>query len=193
MSRMRRSSRSSSSKLGPALGRIADERTCRACAGPRVPPGGHGASQTPGARRRRNPYAIGACRGGGSLRRKPTQVIHFVGLHLADRGWVPSSVGLVLTAGGLAGLLTQIPAGELIDTIKSKRVLVSTGAVAVVLGLFTLALRPDFASVFAAAVIRHGGKRHRPWDRRHHAWPSWARRAGWPARLQSAIGPLSLH
>ena len=78
----------------------------------------------------------------------------FVSLHLADRGWVPSSIGLVLTAGGLAGLLTQIPAGELIDTIKSKRVLVGIGAVAVVLGLLTLGLRPDFAPVFAAAVAQ---------------------------------------
>ena len=36
----------------------------------------------------------------------------FVAVKLADRGWMPASIGLVLTASGLAGLLTQVPAGE---------------------------------------------------------------------------------
>src|SRR5262245_51797830 len=62
----------------------------------------------------------------------------FVGLYLADQGWMPANVGLVLTVGGLAGLLTQIPAGELIDMVRSKRVLVGTGAVAVTLGILIL-------------------------------------------------------
>jgi MFS family permease len=78
----------------------------------------------------------------------------FVGLHLADQGWMPANVGLVLTVSGLAGLLTQIPAGELIDMVRSKRALVGAGAAAITLGILLLALRPDFSSVFAAAVMQ---------------------------------------
>lgn len=78
----------------------------------------------------------------------------FVGLYLADRGWVPGSVGLILTASGLAGLLTQIPAGALIDMVRAKRALVAAGAAAVSLGILVLSLRPDFSSVFAAAVMQ---------------------------------------
>ena len=78
----------------------------------------------------------------------------FVGLHLAGQGWMPANVGLVLTVSGLAGLLTQIPAGELIDMVKSKRALVGAGAAAVTLGILLLGLRPDFSSVFAAAVMQ---------------------------------------
>ena len=78
----------------------------------------------------------------------------FVGLHLAGHGWMPANVGLILTVSGLAGLLAQIPAGELIDIVKSKRVLVGTGAVAVTLAILALGLRPDFPSVFAAAVMQ---------------------------------------
>ena len=48
----------------------------------------------------------------------------FVAVKLADRGWVPANIGLVLSASGIAGLLTQVPAGELIDVTKSKRMLV---------------------------------------------------------------------
>jgi MFS family permease len=78
----------------------------------------------------------------------------FVGLHLAGQGWMPANVGLVLTVSGLAGLLTQIPAGELIDMVKSKRALVGAGAAAITLGILLLGLRPDFSSVFAAAVMQ---------------------------------------
>src|SRR5262252_5309099 len=45
----------------------------------------------------------------------------FVTVYLADRGWVPESIGFVLTASGLAGLVTQVPGGELIDAVKAKR------------------------------------------------------------------------
>lgn len=78
----------------------------------------------------------------------------FVGLHLAGEGWMPANVGLILTASGLAGLLTQIPAGELMDMVRSKRALVGVGAAAVTSGILLLALRPDFSSVFAAAVMQ---------------------------------------
>jgi MFS family permease len=78
----------------------------------------------------------------------------FVGLHLAGQGWMPANIGLVLTVSGLAGLLTQVPAGELIDMAKSKRALIGAGAAAVTLGILLLGLRPDFFSVFAAAVMQ---------------------------------------
>src|ERR1700758_3118403 len=47
----------------------------------------------------------------------------FVTVHLAENGWAPASIGAILTIGGLAGLMTQVPAGELIDMIGSKRAL----------------------------------------------------------------------
>src|SRR6476620_7733305 len=67
----------------------------------------------------------------------------FVAVKLADRGWVPANIGLVLTASALAGLLTQVPAGELIDMVKSKRALVGTGTAAISLAVLTVGLRPD--------------------------------------------------
>jgi MFS family permease len=78
----------------------------------------------------------------------------FVAIHLADQGWVPAHIGFVLTAGGLAGLLTQVPAGELIDAVNSKRALVGMGIAALILSALMFGLRPDFPSVFAAAVIQ---------------------------------------
>jgi MFS family permease len=78
----------------------------------------------------------------------------FVAVKLADRGWVPASIGLVLTASGVAGLLTQVPAGELIDISRSKRMLVGMATTAIVSGVLTLGQRSDFPSVSAAALIQ---------------------------------------
>jgi MFS family permease len=78
----------------------------------------------------------------------------FLGLHLADHGWMPQNVGFVLTVSGLAALITQVPAGELMDMVKSKRVLVGTAVAGIALGTLSLGLRPDFSSVFAAAIVQ---------------------------------------
>ena len=54
----------------------------------------------------------------------------FVAVHLAENGWAPASIGAILTISGLTGLMTQVPAGELIDVIGSKRALVGAAAAA---------------------------------------------------------------
>jgi MFS family permease len=78
----------------------------------------------------------------------------FVAVYLADRGWRPESIGFVLTASGLAGLISQIPAGEIIDLVSSRRMLIGVGTAAVTLALLIFALRPDFPSVLTASVIQ---------------------------------------
>lgn len=78
----------------------------------------------------------------------------FAAVKLADRGWVPASIGVVLTASGVAGLLAQVPAGEFIDISRSKRLLVGLATAAIVSGVLIFGPRPDFPSVFAAALIQ---------------------------------------
>jgi len=78
----------------------------------------------------------------------------FVAIHLADRGWEPANIGFVLTASGVAGLLTQVPSGELLDVVQSKRALVGAGSIAVALAALILGLWPNFLSVFAASVMQ---------------------------------------
>jgi MFS family permease len=73
---------------------------------------------------------------------------------LTDRGWTPRNIGFVLTASGLAGLLVQAPAGDLIDRVRSKREVVAIGIVALMVAASIFGLRSDFPSVFAAAVTQ---------------------------------------
>ena len=78
----------------------------------------------------------------------------FVAVHLAENGWAPASIGAILTISGLVGLMTQVPAGELIDVIGSKRALFGAAAAAAALALMTFGLRSDFPSISGAAIIQ---------------------------------------
>jgi MFS family permease len=111
----------------------------------------------------------------------------FVAVKLADRGWVPASIGLVLTASGVAGLLTQVPAGELIDISRSKRMLVGMSTTAIISGVLIFGLRPDFPSVFAAALIQGTAGSVLGPGVPLSAWGLWTGRARRTARSQSAI------
>ena len=52
----------------------------------------------------------------------------YVAVYLAEQKWTQENIGFVLTASSLAGLLSQLPGGELLDTIRSKRAIVATKA-----------------------------------------------------------------
>jgi MFS family permease len=78
----------------------------------------------------------------------------FISVHLASRGWTPEAIGVVLTISGLAGLIAQMPAGELIDTVRSKRALIGAGTAAAALALLLFGLRSDFPSIATAALIQ---------------------------------------
>jgi MFS family permease len=60
----------------------------------------------------------------------------------------------VLTAAGFAGLLTQLPAGELLDAIRSKRIAVALGAAMVAAGALIIASWPSFPLVLTALVLQ---------------------------------------
>src|ERR1035437_451167 len=85
-----------------------------------------------------------------------TGVGPFVAIYLAGSRWNEQSVGLALTVGGIAGILTQTPAGALVDFLRSKRALVAVGVVALAAGALLIALFPSFWPVMAAQVLVGG-------------------------------------
>ena len=78
----------------------------------------------------------------------------FVALVLGVEGWSQESIGLVLSAGGVAGLLAQLPGGALLDVARSKRLLVAAGTVMVGLSALIIALWPQFVPVSAALMFQ---------------------------------------
>jgi predicted MFS family arabinose efflux permease len=80
----------------------------------------------------------------------------FLAIYLAGYKWNEESVGLALTVGGIAGILTQTPAGGLVDLLRSKRALVGVGVAALAAGALLIALFPSFWPVMGAQVLIGG-------------------------------------
>jgi MFS family permease len=78
----------------------------------------------------------------------------FVAVLLADEKWTQQNIGYVLSVSGLAGLLSQLPGGELLDASRSKRFLVALGAIVVAVSALVMAFWPILPVVFAALVLQ---------------------------------------
>src|SRR5215831_15942207 len=79
----------------------------------------------------------------------------FVAFYLAGLGWPKDQVGLALTVGTLAGVISQIPGGALVDAQRWKRGLAAIGIGMLCASALILALLPNFALVFLAEIL-HG-------------------------------------
>jgi MFS family permease len=78
----------------------------------------------------------------------------YVAVYLADQKWTQDKIGLVLSAGALAGLLSQVPGGELLDTVRSKRSLVALGAAMVAISAMIIEFWPSFPLVLFAQGLQ---------------------------------------
>ena len=85
----------------------------------------------------------------------------FVAVYLTSQHWTQLDIGLVLSIGGVASLLGQLPSGALVDAARSERVvagiaIVATGASALALGLWPVSPVVQVASVvqaFAGCIL----------------------------------------
>jgi predicted MFS family arabinose efflux permease len=85
-----------------------------------------------------------------------TGVGPFLAIYLAGYKWDEERVGLALMVGGIAGILTQTPAGALVDFLRSKRGLVGVAVTALAAGALLIALFPSFWPVMGAQVLIGG-------------------------------------
>ena len=77
----------------------------------------------------------------------------YVAAYLADQKWTQGDIGFVLTASSVAGLLSQLPSGELLDRVRSKRALVAVGAGIVILSALVIAFWPSLRLVSIGLVL----------------------------------------
>ncbi|MGA2144533.1 MAG: MFS transporter [Bryobacteraceae bacterium] len=85
-----------------------------------------------------------------------TGVGPFLAIYLAGYRWNEERVGLALTVGGIAGILTQTPAGGLVDFLRSKRALVGVAVAALAAGAVLIALFPSFWPIMGAQILIGG-------------------------------------
>ncbi len=78
----------------------------------------------------------------------------FVAVYLTENRWTPEQIGFALTIATICGLVSQVPAGALVDRLHDKRHAVQTGAVGVGLGAALLALTPTEPVVYLAEALQ---------------------------------------
>jgi len=78
----------------------------------------------------------------------------FVAFYLAELGWSQGSIGLALAAGGIAGMLSQIPGGAFADAVKWKRGVAAIGITITGAAALILAITPTYFLVFLAQILQ---------------------------------------
>ncbi len=79
----------------------------------------------------------------------------FVAVYLTARQWTQVEIGFALSLGTITAMVSQVPAGVLVDALRSKRVAVAAGILAVGISALLLAIWPALLPVVAAQVL-HG-------------------------------------
>ena len=77
----------------------------------------------------------------------------YVAAYLADQKWTQERIGFVLTVSGIAGLLAQLPGGELLDFVRSKRALVALGVTLTTISALIIAFQASFPLVLAGLAL----------------------------------------
>lgn len=62
----------------------------------------------------------------------------FLGIFLTERHWRPDEIGMVMTCGGIAGLLATLPAGITADATRQKKLIVLAGCLVITVATLLL-------------------------------------------------------
>jgi MFS family permease len=77
----------------------------------------------------------------------------FIAVYLTTRGWTETSIGLALSLGTLAAMASQIPAGALVDAIRSKAWVVLLSIMAFSVSALLFAVQPVTLAVYVAEIL----------------------------------------
>ncbi|CZZ47004.1 MFS transporter [Enterobacter asburiae] len=77
----------------------------------------------------------------------------FLGIFLTERHWTPDDIGILMTAGGLAGLLATLPAGFITDTSRSKRTVLALVCLLITLSTLLLWFSQQSGIVAVSQIV----------------------------------------
>lgn len=77
----------------------------------------------------------------------------FLGIFLVSHHWRAEEIGLVMTVGGLAGLLATFPSGMIVDATRYKRLLIITSSLLITLSALALWYFPTSVVVILSQII----------------------------------------
>src|SRR3954447_4744411 len=74
----------------------------------------------------------------------------FVAVYLTTHKWTQVEIGLALTVGTVVALISQIPAGALVDYLHNKRAAAAAALIGVITAALLLAIQPTVLPVMLA-------------------------------------------
>jgi MFS family permease len=77
----------------------------------------------------------------------------YLAVYLTTQRWNQADIGLLLAFGNIAGLLSQVPGGWLVDRVASKRRAAAAAVIGVGLSALLIAVLPTFAGMLAARTV----------------------------------------
>jgi len=81
-----------------------------------------------------------------------TGVGPFVAVYLTNLHWNVQQIGVALTAAEVAGVLTQVPGGALMDHVRSKRMMIAINIIVLSISSLLFALYPNRLVVMSAQI-----------------------------------------
>jgi MFS family permease len=79
----------------------------------------------------------------------------FVAVYLTTHKWTQVEIGFALTLGTVTSLISQLPAGALVDSMRNKRTAASGALIGIIIAALLLALQPEPLPVLLAQML-HG-------------------------------------
>jgi MFS family permease len=77
----------------------------------------------------------------------------YLAVYLTTQKWNQADIGLLLSFGSIAGLLSQIPGGWVVDRAASKRRIAAAAVIGVGLSALLIAVHPTFAGLLVAKLV----------------------------------------
>jgi MFS family permease len=79
----------------------------------------------------------------------------FVAVYLTSHKWTQVEIGFALTLGTMTSLVSQLPAGALVDSMRNKRTAASGALIGIIVAALLLAVQPEQLPVLIAQIL-HG-------------------------------------
>jgi MFS family permease len=77
----------------------------------------------------------------------------FISVYLTGVGWTQGAIGAALSAGTIAGMVSQVPGGILVDAVRSKQAAAAAAIVAIMASALSIALWPALLPIALAEII----------------------------------------
>jgi MFS family permease len=77
----------------------------------------------------------------------------FISVYLTGVGWTQGAIGAALSAGTIAGMVSQVPGGILVDVIRGKRAAAAVSIAAIMASALLIALWPALLPIAVAEIL----------------------------------------